>query len=133
MRFIELTEKDKINVAEIDKQHESVASIISEIHDRLNSEEDEVQKLLKKLIEELEIHFETEEKLMKENRFPGYISHKLEHDRFYNQTLQSVKRYKENKSSLNAETLERIKRWFFNHLEINDRKCGIFLTSIGIS
>ena len=47
----------------------------------------------------------------------GYITHKLEHDRFYNQILQSADKFKKNAESFNEGQLDRIKRWFFNHIE----------------
>ena len=133
MSLIELTTEESVKVKIIDEQHENIANTVNDIHDSFKTQKtEEIKNLMTKLLEELEIHFETEENLMKENRFHGYITHKLEHDRFYNQILQSADKFKKNIESLDEEQLERIRRWFFNHIEINDKKCGTFLNSIGI-
>lgn len=133
MNFIEITPEESVKVEVIDEQHENIANTVNDIHNSIKAQEnDSIKNLMTKLLEELEVHFETEEKLMKENRFHGYITHKLEHDRFYNQILQSADKFKKNAASLDEEQLDRIRRWFFNHIEINDKKCGTFLNSIGI-
>ena len=133
MNLIELSTEESVKVKIIDEQHENIANTVNDIHSSLKAQKtDAVNNLLTKFLEELETHFETEENLMKENRFQGYITHKLEHDRFYNQILQSTDKYKKDAESFNEEQLDRIKRWFFNHIEINDKKCGTFLNSIGI-
>ncbi|MFA7229451.1 MAG: hemerythrin domain-containing protein, partial [Melioribacteraceae bacterium] len=77
-------------------------------------------------------HFRNEEKLMKENTFPGYYTHKLEHDRFYLQLTDLTNGFIEGARPFGTEQLTSIKQWFFNHIEINDRKCGNFLRDKGI-
>ncbi len=134
MNFIDMTAEEYVKVETIDKQHEKIAKTINDIYDsQIKQNSKAVQDLLAKLLEELEIHFETEEKLMKGNRFPGYFSHKLEHDRFYNNILHTAEQIKLGTENLDEEKFNGIKRWFFNHIEINDKKCGKFLNSIGIS
>ena len=134
MSFIEVTAQASVKVVVIDQQHVNIANTINDIHDSfIIQNNNNIKNLLGRLLEDLEIHFETEEKLMKENRFQGYFSHKLEHDRFYNQILQSTDKVRNGTESFNEEKLDGIKRWFFNHIEINDKKCGEFLNSIGIS
>jgi hemerythrin len=64
---------------------------------------------------------------MKENNFPGYYSHKLEHDRFYKQISDTAGSFINNEELLGMDELSGIRRWFFNHIEIKDRICGQFL------
>ena len=134
MNYIELTSEEIVNVVIIDNQHAAIAEIVNNIHSQhAFQNEQKVSELLKNLIDELEIHFDTEETMMKENKFPGYITHKLEHDRFYNQILRIFNSYKNDSSVLDDDKIDRIKNWFFNHIEINDKKCGMFFNSVGIS
>ena len=134
MEFIEMKSEDSVNVRIIDEQHQKITEIVNLLYRSIVELDKKTSvKHLIELLEILENHFGTEESLMKENKFPGYISHKLEHDRFYRQVLTATDGYKNGKDNFGIEQLKGIKRWFFNHIEINDRKCGEYLAAKGIN
>jgi methyl-accepting chemotaxis protein/hemerythrin len=134
MNYLEFKEEDSVKVKTIDDQHNKIAELVNVIHELiLSGDKIPIVKALRELLEILEIHFETEERLMKETKFPGYISHKLEHDRFYNQVLKATDNYQKGIGNVGLEQLNGIKRWFFNHIEINDKKCGQYLADMGIN
>lgn len=134
MSFIDISKDHKVNIISIDNQHEILADIVNSIHGRIIKAEKSITlSEINNFLEVLENHFENEERLMKVNRYPGYYSHKLEHDRFYKQILTTIARLDKEKKNLDQKDLEGIRRWFYNHIEINDRKCGRFLSEKGIS
>ncbi len=134
MKFMEMTPTDMVHVEQIDNQHIRLADDLNSIYDSVMAcDKKKTFQLLNEFIEHLEEHFATEEKMMKEHRFPGYISHKLEHDRFYNQILKTAEKYGKDKEAFGSEQLKRIKVWFFNHIEINDKKCGEYFVERGVS
>lgn len=135
MPFVDFTEEEKVNIAAIDKQHSDIADIINKVHsDFTAGKRATIIDHLKLLIEEIEKHFETEEGYMKQYHFPGYISHKLEHDRFYNQWVSRFDKIKnDDKTMVDMEQIDGLKRWFFNHLQLSDKKVGEFLNSKGIT
>jgi hemerythrin len=128
-------EKDHyVDVEIIDEQHKAIADQINLIYKSiLVLDKKSVLIKFKSLLEKLEIHFETEERLMKETRFLGYFSHKLEHDRFYNQMLKKTEQYAIGIEQIGTEQLKGIRNWFFNHIELNDRKCSEHLAEHGIT
>ena len=132
MDFITWSENDSIKVEIIDKQHKDFFDIINELYLTLGLQKDnETKELLIRLSEEIKIHFDTEEKLMKNNKFGGYFSHKLEHDRFYNKLNQFRDAVLDEKDIVNLEFLNSLKRWFYNHIDFNDRKLGEYLNTLG--
>lgn len=134
MSFINFTQEDKVNLPSIDDQHKSMAEIINSIYDGvIAADKKTILNHLNKFLEIIKTHFEDEERLMKNNHFPGYISHKLEHDRFYRQILLTTDQFSKGLENVGIEQLKGIKRWFFNHIEINDKKLGKFLAEKGIS
>lgn len=134
MKFIVFTEKDAVKVNIIDTQHQEIIEIINKLYDYyLNNNKDRILTNLDKLKNLLKEHFETEELLMKGNNFPGYISHKLEHDRYIAQINKITDKYKDGERILDLEQFDSFKKWFFNHLDFNDKKCGEYLNSVGIS
>jgi len=128
-------EKDHyVSIEIIDEQHKAIVDQINSIYKSiLILDKKSVLIKLKLLLEKLEIHFETEERLMKETQYLSYFSHKLEHDRFYNQILKKTEQYSIGAEQMGTEQLKGIKNWFFNHIELNDRKCGKYLSERGIT
>ncbi len=128
MDFLKWSSAESVGNKLIDDQHKSMVVIVNQIHSAVEAVN---KKMIIKLCSELEInvkeHFETEEELMKGNNFQGYISHKLEHDRLYNKVLKLSYDVEEDYSLANMDFLNSFKTWFYNHLELNDKKLGEFL------
>jgi len=132
MNFMEFEKDHYVDVNVIDEQHRAIADQINSIYKSiLIIDKKSVLSKFKILLEKLKIHFETEERLMKENNFLSYFSHKLEHDRFYNQILNKTEQYAIGAEQIGTEQLKGIRNWFFNHIELNDRKFGKYLVDHG--
>jgi len=133
MKFMAMNPTDLVHVDQIDSQHKILCNDINLVYDSVMAfDKKTTLKLLHEFIKHLDEHFKTEEKMMKDFAFPGYISHKLEHDRFYSQIRRTTDKYDKNKEAFGLEQLKSIKRWFFNHIEINDKKCGDYLVKQNI-
>jgi hemerythrin-like metal-binding protein len=122
MAFIEFTDKEKVNVKEIDEQHVEFVRILNAIYEKKDSDEEELKQLMKELESHIKEHFKTELDLMIKYNDPGYISHKLEHERMELKVIKNVRNFLEGKSGIDPVFIEDLRRWFFNHLEFNDRK-----------
>lgn len=134
MKFIEFTESEKVNIQQIDEQHERFTEILNEMYNNLGKEIKTTQNyLLSELERIVKLHFETEEGLMKEYNFPNFFSHKMEHDRFRNKLTQFKEDAQNGEKEVNMEFLNSMKNWFFNHFKINDKKCGDFLVEKGVT
>jgi hemerythrin len=131
MKLIEWSEGFNVNIKPIDEQHQQMAKTVNELYSLLGTNKKEAKKyLIKKLIDDVKIHFDTEEQLMKSGKFVNYFSHKLEHDRFSNEMKSFYSNYSRGQADISLEFLNKIKRWMVNHIEINDRKLGSFLNSL---
>jgi hemerythrin len=131
--FVTFTEKERVNISLIDKHHEEMSHIISKIYKAFETKKSiAVKTQLGKLLEILKTHFDYEEDMMKKTKFSGYISHKLEHDRFYRKISTIAISFPKDESALTIEELNNIKSWFHNHIEISDKKCGDYFVAKGI-
>ena len=134
MDFITWTEMDSVKVDVIDDQHKAMIAIINKLYENLtNSDKKVTERLLDELNSNLDVHFKTEEKCMLETNYHGYISHKLEHDRFFNKIQGFIDNFKKGNSSVTLELLNSFRNWFHNHLELNDKKCGEYFAEKGVS
>jgi hemerythrin-like metal-binding protein len=132
MKFIEFNDEASCIFREIDNQHIRMINIANDLYDAiLISDRENILKQFDELILDLEAHFEYEENLMKETKFQGYISHKLEHDRVLKHYRDDAVAYRNGKINFGTENMKSFKTWFYNHLDFNDRKLGKFLAEKG--
>lgn len=133
MKFIEWTEDFHGNIKIIDEQHLELVDTINQLHSLLGSNKNElIKNLLSKFCSDTKIHFDTEERLIKEHEFPNYFSHKMEHDRVLNQINSTKDAIFSGEQSLNLEFLKSLKAWLLSHHEINDSKLCKFLEEKGV-
>ena len=122
MDFIQWNESVILNVPIMDEQHKNMVDLTNQLHGLLETKnKTQISKTLKSILDEMEIHFETEDKLMKESKLPLFFSHKLEHERFYNKLNNIYFRIESGEKQLTLDNLKMIKIWFFNHIEFKDR------------
>lgn len=133
MTFIELSENEMLHIEKVDSQHLKIVDLFNKLHKELGAKfEGESQRLLADLKIALREHFDTEEELMKKYNYVNYFSHKLEHDRYYKKVDEYLNSVSNSEIKLDLEFLQSGKRWFFNHFELNDKKCGEFLKVNGV-
>lgn len=125
MGYISWKDDFSIKNAEIDDQHKELLEIVNQLYEFCDKEYTEKTKsLMYQLLEHTREHFDTEESYMKQLKYPQYISHKLEHDRFYNKVANFSIALEEGNDKLNSDFFKSFQNWFQNHLELNDKKCG---------
>lgn len=129
MKFVTFTENEKINISSLDKEHVALADALNKIYSSFTlKKKRDLKTQIGSLLKLLRQHFDNEEKLMKETNFFGYYSHKLEHDRFY----KKIDDFAMNKLTLTSSEFENLRNWFYNHIEISDKKCGEHFVKMGI-
>ncbi len=133
MNFIEWNEKAKVNHIAMDKEHKKMVNNTNKLHTLVTSNKnDKANKLFIKIVEDLKIHFDSENTYMLKSKIPQYISHKLEHERFYNKIRDIQIRINAGQEALSLEHLKIIKTWFFNHLDFKDKQLANFLNEKNI-
>lgn len=81
-----------------------------------------VLERLDALIAHNRIHFKAEETFLREIAYPGYEEHRREHQMQLAEFMQLRRALSDApEGTLEAETLEDFKRWFFDHVIAEDR------------
>ena len=112
----------EIGIREIDHQHKQIINSLNHLYKIKSHEKKEILESMSELLRQLKVHFDSEEDLMKENKFINYISHKLEHDRALNKYQSYYNSYKKSKDDFDPVILTSLKSWLVNHLEKKDKK-----------
>lgn len=123
-----------VNVEEIDKQHQKLIDILNNLY--ISTHEDaskeKLTEILNALIQYTVIHFDTEEKFMRECRYPGYEEHKAEHEALKTEVLKFSKAYREGTETVSFELLNFLRKWLTNHILRSDKKYSKYFHASGI-
>ena len=129
MGLLRLEDDQKLNVREIDAQHETLIDLINQLHAAMTQRSDRkvLDQLMAALIEHTRTHFDYEEQLMLEHRYPGYTTHKREHDRLMQHILALAEQYRRGDLLLSFAVMVDLKGWALVHIERFDIALGVFL------
>ncbi|MDM8557861.1 bacteriohemerythrin [Candidatus Parabeggiatoa sp. HSG14] len=135
-KAVEWTPKLSVDNQIIDEQHQELflkmKNLIMSIGN--NKAEDEIGEIIYFLKSYVIIHFEMEERYMKQYDYPQYSVHKAKHVQFI-ENLENIKKYyMKNGSSLylTLRIQDEIVEWFIHHIGKMDKKLGQFLNQLNI-
>jgi hemerythrin len=135
MALITWSDDLSVNIGSIDNQHKKLVALVNNLHDAMSTGKGQqaLGKILDELIEYTKTHFVTEERLMTAHSYPGYLSHKKEHDGLTQQVLSVHRDFKSGKPVITVEIMRFLKDWLSTHIKGTDQKYGPFLISKGVS
>ncbi|MGB5474728.1 MAG: bacteriohemerythrin [Gammaproteobacteria bacterium] len=131
MDLIKLEEHLKLNIPEIDAQHEELIGLINRLHETMlqGAEKAALDDLLSQLIEHTRTHFATEEQLMSQYGYPAFEAHKSEHSRLMQHLEGLAKRYDDGELLLSFAVVLELKAWAMVHIEKSDKPLGAYIIS----
>jgi len=122
-----------VNIKEIDHQHQLLFNLIHllEKSEQSSSNKDLTEGIVDALIDYSFTHFLTEERYMDRFEFPDADFHKKQHSR-YRETVMDFKEKIKNGDDVSLDNVVVfLKRWWVNHIQINDMELGVFLNMAG--
>lgn len=128
MQKVVWDESFNCGMAEIDKQHKELVTILNEVIEKREDgvKSETVSSALMKLINYADYHFKAEEEYMKKINYPEYINHKREHIEFMRKTVEICEDTMEYKENVPEQLIVFIKNWVVNHIMQSDRDIFIF-------
>ena len=120
--YIVWNEKNNLNIPIIDEQHRGIVATINSFHHfaQKGQAREVIRPTLLILEQFTELHFETEEALMKESGYPRFEEHRLLHQELMKKT-RSIAR--ETTQMIDSDVvLQFLKQWWLGHINVEDRK-----------
>src|SRR5947209_1947922 len=98
-RVFRWSEMYSVNIAALDRQHQELFESINELEVALRAGEGDrsVEEVLAKLVNYAAAHFAAEESLMEQHGFPGFSSHRAQHEMFRNKLGDLLAKHRESK------------------------------------
>ena len=127
----------KIGIQSMDHQHQYWILLMNNLHDALykNTDKTIAYNYLTGMLNYTRTHFVDEERLLFENSYPDYASHKELHDDFIRQLeklRKSVEQGLNSDWSLVLEIIKLMSKWLKDHIQGSDQKYASFLKEKGV-
>ena len=134
MAKIDWNESLSVKIDSIDVQHKKLIDLTNSFYENMSqgSTKEKMIELIKALKDYTVYHFALEEKQLLQVNYPGFKSHKMEHDKFVATVLNFEERYKAGKLLLTLEVTNFIKDWIVSHIMVTDKKYSELLVRKGI-
>ena len=123
-----------VNIGDIDEQHKKLVQMICDLHEamRTGKGKGQVEAILRELEEYAVEHFGFEEKLMEKHKYPGYLNHRKEHEKFVDQVIAFGNDFRANRAALTTEVMNFLKNWLVGHIKGTDKKYSSFFNERGV-
>jgi hemerythrin-like metal-binding protein len=130
MELIKLDDCLRLDIPEIDSQHEKMIELVNRLHEALVEGVDKASRdsLLSQLLERTQSHCAYEEELMLLYGYSGYQAHKSDHDRLTKKVVDLIERYQRGELLLSVAVVMELKGWATTHIEKSDKPLGVFLS-----
>jgi hemerythrin len=133
MKRIEWTEDLRVNIGEIDAQHQRIITMIQTLDAAWRRGDRSVLlDVLRELVDYTREHFAAEEKYMDRFLYDGYDAHVEQHMECSLKATEFYGEYLGGNEDLMEEVLEYLTQWFLNHISGTDKKLGAYLNGQGV-
>ena len=134
MAYIVWDDSYSVGVKEIDNQHKKLVDLINQLHEAMKAGQGskEAPVILKGLVDYTNFHFKYEEKLMKDNAYPGLLNQEKQHKNFVDKINGFQTDMATSKLTIGVKINEFLKDWLINHISDEDKKYSKFFNDKGI-
>jgi hemerythrin len=124
----------KVHIAQIDSQHRHLVALVGRLMMAMKEGKgnDILGRILAEVISYTQTHFDTEEKLLWANAYPGYAAHQQEHATLTKQVRALHERFQKKEVALTIEVAQFLKDWLIKHILGTDKNYSQFLLSKGV-
>lgn len=132
--FLQWSEVFEIGVPRIDGEHRHLVGIVNAFHQihRSGAGRDKVFPVLNLLVKYVEVHFQSEERLMEVAKYPDLLRHRREHDKLTEQIFALAEKYEAGEAEITDQVMEFLKHWLLDHILQLDKKLAPFFQVHGI-
>lgn len=112
-----------VGVDRIDEQHKKLFSIANRFQEAYERGEGRraLGAIFNELIDYTAVHFEDEERLMRDRNYPDYPRHKENHEKLVKLVLAYKERFEKDETGIENQVMGFIKNWLNGHILGMDR------------
>ena len=123
-----------IGVQAMDDQHGILMDTLNELRRMIvrGSDRRDISLQLERLIEFTQMHFQSEEQLLEQHRFPGAAEHRDSHHALLSRLYSALEHVNREEPIHFSSVLEFLPAWYQEHVEQIDQPYGHWLNEHGV-
>lgn len=131
--FMSWSDDLSVGIQEIDEQHRILINLINRLFNEglIKHNTSVANEVLAELVQYTVIHFAVEESLFRIFDYPGYETHKAQHEDLKNQVME-LKLKVELGKEISTELISFLRNWLKNHIVQEDKKYSSFFAEKGL-
>jgi len=135
MEIIQWNDSFSVKVAAMDKEHRKLVDMINALNDAMEKGKgkDIVAKIIDGLLAYAKTHFADEEKLMAQYAFPELASQADMHAKFAEKVIEYKKQHDGGNILLSLSVVKFMSNWLRSHIQVEDKKYGVYLNAKGVT
>jgi len=134
MAAITWNESMSVKINSIDEQHKKLFEMINDFYNNISkrSNDELILKLVSGMKNYTVMHFSTEERYMKQYKYPSYELHKKEHEDFIAKVNALEEKLKKGTIIVSFEITNFLKDWIKHHIQNTDKQYSDFFLKHGV-
>lgn len=128
------TDAYSVHIEELDQQHRALFATVNELNQALRSGQGgaALDDVLKKLVDYALVHFAAEESLMQKHEFPGFLTHRTQHEMFREKMMQFLDEHHAGKAGVAVSLMFFMQNWLKQHVMKTDKQYSAYLNARGV-
>lgn len=134
MEILKWRDSYKTGIEQMDTQHQQLITLINELYlaIRVKESSESLDNILKNLFEYADQHLKDEETLLEEHNYPELAEQKTSHISYHESIKQLQETAETDKVAATLQMYTFLRKWWINHIVIEDKKYGPFLQEKGV-
>ena len=122
-------EEYAVQIPSIDAQHRNLFRIGAELNEAMRNGQGKMvlAKTLDRLVQYTVVHFDTEERLMRQHGYPDLAAHKTEHDALTTKVKAFQADLQSGRAFITVQLLQFLRDWLDHHIKGSDQRYAPFL------
>lgn len=133
-QFVEWKDSYSVGIDSIDQQHKKLLNLINQLQTAVDYSTGEQfeREALDELVDYTKTHFTYEEGLMRDNDYPDFEAHKVQHEDMFNKVREVLAEYEKDHDTAMSNAVEYLKAWLINHINGTDKQYSSYLIGKGV-
>jgi len=133
-QFVEWKDDYSVGIDSIDQQHKKLLNLINQLQTAVDYSTGEQfeREALDELVDYTKTHFSYEEGLMRDNDYPDFEAHKLQHEKMFKKVEEVLSEYEQDHDTAMSNAAEFLKDWLIKHINGTDKEYSSYLIGKGV-